>query len=124
MLSWESVEGCFGGWICCLSPPSACVPPSPCALSDALGCSRVFGGIFGGRRRAEALTVVSLGAVAAPVMAGALQGVPWSGDLSPFGADTQPWRRAFVTHHPRRAAGETRRVTVTLVETSLLILNK
>lgn len=50
--------------------------------------------------------------------------MPWPGDSSPFGADTQPWRRAFVTHHPRRAVGETRRVTVALVETSLLVLNK
>lgn len=58
MLSPGSVEGCFRGWICCLSPPSAHVPPSPCAVSDALGCSHVFGRVFGGRRRAEALTVV------------------------------------------------------------------
>lgn len=58
------------------------------------------------------------------MVAGALQGVPWSGDLSPFGADTRAWRRAFVTHHPRRAVAETRGVTVALVETSLLVLNK
>lgn len=33
-------------------------PLSPCAVSDALGCFRVFGGIFGGRRGAEALSIV------------------------------------------------------------------